>query len=98
MPASHASMAPVELVQYRPAWGAQCFLRMAGVRHVLTNVGYPESDASGPYPAAHYGFNLLRAGDIIPVLSRVPRWDLDAHLTAKQRGAQEALAALVHGV
>ena len=103
MPASVAtakasSAAPVELVQYRPAWAAQCFLRMAGVRHVLTNVAYPESDATGPYPAAQHGFNLLRARDIIPVLSRVPRWNIDAHLTAKQRGVGEALAAMLHGV
>jgi Glutathione S-transferase N-terminal domain len=85
---------PLTLIQFRPAWMIQAYLRFAGIPYRLENSKHA-STSSSAYPQLQDGNFLLPSANILGHLVRYRR-DLDANLTAQEVAEGSAFGTLLH--
>ncbi|KAG5189875.1 hypothetical protein JKP88DRAFT_267124 [Tribonema minus] len=93
----NASSNPPVLIQFRPAWTEQAYLRFSGIPHRLENSRFASSEVTGTYPQLQDGHFLLPGGAIVQHLTTYRR-DLDSNLTGLERADAVAFAAVVKDV
>jgi hypothetical protein len=90
----NASSDPPTLVQFRPAWTEQAYLRFAEIPHRVENTPHAENAVSGAYPQLRDGHFLLPSRDVIDHLKSY-RKDIDDSLTPLQVAESNAMACMV---
>ncbi|CAM9600857.1 unnamed protein product [Pylaiella littoralis] len=82
------------VVQLRPAWEIQAYLRFAGLPYRVENARYAGSAATGLYPALMDGQFALPADGAAGHVAR-RRKDLDSALSSVQKAESQAFSMLV---
>lgn len=90
---------PVLLVQFRPAWGEQAFLRFAGISHCVNNARFPLSTAAGRLPQLQTCGKIIPQEEILRHLASVDngRWDLDSRcgLTTEEKAQAAGFDSII---
>ncbi|GBG25895.1 Metaxin-1 [Hondaea fermentalgiana] len=86
--------AQVALVQFRPAWAEQAYLRWAKIAHVVENWSQPWSSSAGTLPQLHgKDRSIVPSREIIRYLRDVE--NLDAKLSDAQRAQLAGFESLI---
>lgn len=94
MASGSGERAQVALVQFRPAWAEQAYLRWAGIAHVVENWSQPWSSSAGELPQLHgKDRSIVPSREIIRYLRGVS--DLDEKLSDGQRAQLAGFESLI---
>ena len=93
------SKQPFLLVQFKPAWAEQAFMRFAGIEHCVDNSRFPFSTAAGNFPQLQSCGVIVPQEEIIRHLSSIEGgiWDLDSRcgLTTSEKAYVIGFESLV---
>mmetsp|Transcript_8500 Transcript_8500/g.10749 ORF Transcript_8500/g.10749 Transcript_8500/m.10749 type:complete len:342 (+) Transcript_8500:70-1095(+) len=81
------------LLQFRPSWGVQAYLRFTGLRHHVENCNFPSVGTTGELPQLRDGKSLIPKKDIMDYL--LQKSNADKGLSATERAQAIALRSLV---
>lgn len=88
---------PVTLHQYRPAYGVEAYLRVAGIPHHVVHSGFPSYESTGALPQVQHGSALVGGPRCVEYLRTVAKPPAESALTPAQALDLEVWVKLVEG-